>query len=322
MSRYILKRIFHMIPVMFGVSLIIFTLMFFIPGDPARQILGDKATEASISELRAELGLDKPFVVQYVNYIEGVLTGDFGISYTTKQPVSAELFARFPTTLLFAIISILVACIIGIPLGIISATRQYSFIDNISTTLTLLGMSIPSFWLGLMLMLLFSLHLGWFPATGFYGPKYWVLPSVTIGVTSAAFITRMTRSSMLEVIRQDYIRTARSKGQTEFKIITKHALKNAMIPVVTTIGLIFGASLGGQIITEQVFSIPGLGKLMIDAISQRNYPVVEGGVLLIAFSFTVINLLVDLIYAYIDPRIKSQFVIEKKKKESTALKGM
>jgi len=311
-----------MIPVLIGVSLIIFTLMFYIPGDPARQILGDRASEESVQQLRAELGLDKPFVIQYVNYMKGALTGDFGISYTTKQPVSAELFARFPTTLLFAIISILVACIIGIPLGIVSATRQYSFIDNLSTTLTLLGMSIPTFWLGLMLMLTFSLNLGWFPATGFYGPKYWVLPSLTIGVTSAAFITRMTRSSMLEVIRQDYIRTARSKGQTEWKIITRHALKNAMIPVVTTIGIIFGSSLGGQIITEQVFSIPGLGKLMLDAIGNRNYPIVRGGVLLIALAFAIINLLVDLLYAYLDPRIKSQFAAGKKRKnkEKIALK--
>ncbi len=274
--------------------------------------------------MREELGLDDPFVVRYVSYIAGVLHGDFGTSYTTKEPVIHELFARYPTTVLFAVLTVLIASLIGIPLGIISATKQYSWVDSLSTSFAMLGVSIPTFWLGLMLMLLFSVKLEWLPATGFYGPIYWILPAITVGLPASAGIIRMTRSSMLEVVRLDYIRTARAKGQTERKIIYGHALENAMIPVITVVGITFGQSLGGQIVTEQVFAVPGLGKLMVEAINARNYPVVEGGVLLIAFAYCVINLLVDIIYAYLDPRIKSQYsssVKKRMKKEAAAHEG-
>lgn len=314
MLRYIGKRLLQMIPVLLGVSFIIFTLMEITPGDPTRQILGQEATEEAVEELREELGLNDPFLVRYVNYILGVVQGDFGTSYTTKEPVFNELMARYPTTVLFAILTVLIASAIGIPLGIISATRQYSWVDNFSTAFAMLGVSIPTFWLGLMLMLLFSVKLNWLPATGFYGPIYWILPAITVGLPASAGIIRMTRSSMLEVIRQDYIRTARAKGQTERKIIYGHALENAMIPVITVVGITFGQSLGGQIVTEQVFAVPGLGKLMVEAINARNYPVVEGGVLLIAFAYCIINLLVDIIYAYLDPRIKSQYSNSVKKR--------
>lgn len=307
-----------MIPVLIGVSFIIFALMNLTPGDPARQILGEGATEEAVTALRTELGLDDPFLVRYVKYMAGVVRGNFGISYTTKEPVTRELFSRYPTTVLFAVLCVLIASAIGIPLGIISATKQYTWVDNFAMVFAMLGVSIPTFWMGLMLVLVFSVQLGWLPATGFYGPVYWILPAITVGVPASAGIIRMTRSSMLEVVRQDYIRTARAKGQSEWNVITKHALWNALIPVVTVVGITFGQSLGGQIVTEQVFAIPGLGKLMVEAINSRNYPVVQGGVLLIAFAFCVINLLVDIIYAYIDPRIKSQYSTAKKKKQGAA----
>jgi len=324
MLRYTGKRLLQMVFVLLGVSFIIFCLMEISPGDPARQILGPDASEEAVLAMREELRLDDPFAVRYISYIAGVLHGDFGTSYTTKEPVIHELFARYPTTVLFAVLTVLIASLIGIPLGIISATKQYSWVDSLSTSFAMLGVSIPTFWLGLMLMLLFAVRLEWLPATGFYGPIYWILPAITVGLPASAGIIRMTRSSMLEVVRLDYIRTARAKGQTERKIIYGHALENAMIPVITVVGITFGQSLGGQIVTEQVFAVPGLGKLMVEAINARNYPVVEGGVLLIAFAYCVINLLVDIIYAYLDPRIKSQYsssVKKRMKKEAAAHEG-
>ena len=324
MLRYTGKRLLQMVFVLLGVSFIIFCLMEITPGDPARQILGPDASEEAVLAMREELRLDDPFAVRYISYIAGVLHGDFGTSYTTKEPVIHELFARYPTTVLFAVLTVLIASLIGIPLGIISATKQYSWVDSLSTSFAMLGVSIPTFWLGLMLMLLFSVKLEWLSATGFYGPIYWILPAITVGLPASAGIIRMTRSSMLEVVRLDYIRTARAKGQTERKIIYGHALENAMIPVITVVGITFGQSLGGQIVTEQVFAVPGLGKLMVEAINSRNYPVVEGGVLLIAFAYCVINLLVDIIYAYLDPRIKSQYsssVKKRMKKEAAAHEG-
>ena len=324
MLRYTGKRLLQMVFVLLGVSFIIFCLMEITPGDPARQILGPDASEEAVLAMREELRLDDPCAVRYISYIAGVLHGDFGTSYTTKEPVIHELFARYPTTVLFAVLTVLIASLIGIPLGIISATKQYSWVDSLSTSFAMLGVSIPTFWLGLMLMLLFSVKLEWLPATGFYGPIYWILPAITVGLPASAGIIRMTRSSMLEVVRLDYIRTARAKGQTERKIIYGHALENAMIPVITVVGITFGQSLGGQIVTEQVFAVPGLGKLMVEAINSRNYPVVEGGVLLIAFAYCVINLLVDIIYAYLDPRIKSQYsssVKKRMKKEAAAHEG-
>ena len=324
MLRYTGKRLLQMVFVLLGVSFIIFCLMEITPGDPARQILGPDASEEAVVAMREELRLDDPFAVRYISYIAGVLHGDFGTSYTTKEPVIHELFARYPTTVLFAVLTVLIASLIGIPLGIISATKQYSWVDSLSTSFAMLGVSIPTFWLGLMLMLLFAVKLEWLPATGFYGPIYWILPAITVGLPASAGIIRMTRSSMLEVVRLDYIRTARAKGQTERKIIYGHALENAMIPVITVVGITFGQSLGGQIVTEQVFAVPGLGKLMVEAINSRNYPVVEGGVLLIAFAYCVINLLVDIIYAYLDPRIKSQYsssVKKRMKKEAAVHEG-
>lgn len=314
MGRYVLKRILMMIPVLLAVTFIIFTLLYITPGNPAEIMLGMDATEETIAQLEEELGLNDPFFVRYFNYVKAIVTKfDFGTSYTTKQSVSGELMERLPNTVILAALGIGLSALIGVTAGIISAVKQYSIIDNVATVLALTGVSMPTFWLGLMLMILFSLNLGWLPPSGFEGPAQWVLPVVTIGLCNAATIMRQTRSAMLEVIRQDYITTARAKGQSEFKIVMKHALRNAMIPVLTVLGLSFGALLGGAIMVESVFSIPGLGKLMLDSLNAKNYPMVQGGVLLIAFLFAIVNLLVDMLYAFVDPRIRSQYGGTKKK---------
>ncbi len=312
MHKFIIKRILMMFPVLLAVSFVIFTLLYFTPGNPAVTMLGESADPKDIAALEEELGLNDPFFVRYVKYVANAVTGDFGISYDSKQPVSEEIFARFPTTLLLAGLSILLAVGIGIPIGIISATKQYSLFDNVMMVVALLGVSMPNFWQGMILVLIFSLGLGWFPVSGFDTPLHWVLPVVTIGTSSAATITRMTRSSMLEVIRQDYVRTARAKGQKESVIIFRHQLKNALIPIITVIGLQFGFLLGGAVLTESIFSVPGLGRFMVDAIKKRDYPSVQGGVLVIAAIFTVVNLIVDILYAFIDPRIKATYKTAKK----------
>jgi len=303
-----------MIPVLVGVMVVVFTIMYITPGDPARMILGEGAPPEAVAEVREELGLNDPYLVQLFNYVKKVVFGfDLGNSYVSKKPVAQELLERFPTTIKLAILSVAISVILGVPLGIISATKQYSIFDKIATSIALLGVSMPTFWAGLMAVIVFSVTLGWLPASGSYGPEYWILPSVTLGFHSAARIMRMTRSSMLEVIRQDYIRTARAKGQKEWIVIVVHALKNAMIPVVTVIGMQFGGLLGGSILIESVFAIPGLGKFIIDSIKTRDNPVVQGGVLLLALSFSICNLLVDILYGYIDPRIKSQYKLPKRR---------
>ncbi len=307
MHRYIFRRLLLLIPVMLGVSFLVFTIMFFTPGDPAKILLGERAPEAEVQALRTQMGLDDPFFVQYGRFIFNALRGDLGRSLTTRRPAALELFARFPATMQLAAMGVLVAVLIGIPIGIVSATRQYSVFDGASMVLALIGVSMPNFWQGIMMVLLFSIVLRWFPSSGYGTFAHLIMPSLTIGTSSAATITRMTRSSMLEVVRQDYIRTARAKGLSERVVITRHALKNALIPIVTVIGLQFGYLLGGAVLTETIFSWPGVGRLMVDAIRQRDYPVVQGGVLMLALTFSVVNLLVDVLYAYIDPRIKAQY---------------
>lgn len=308
MHKYILRRLVMLIPVMLGVSFIVFTLMHFTPGDPARIMLGESAPVEDVQKLREEMGLDDPFLIQYGRYVKkAVFDQDIGRSYVTNRSVTNEIITRFPATLKLAAIGVLVAVAIGIPVGIISATRQYTLFDQVSMVLALLGVSMPNFWQGLMLILLFSVNLGWLPASGFTSLKHMILPAITLGTSSAATITRMTRSSMLEVVRQDYIRTARAKGQVESIVINRHALKNALIPIITVIGLQFGSLLGGAVLTESIYSIPGVGRLMVDSIKSRDFPVVQGGVLFIAITFSVINLLVDILYAFVDPRIKSQY---------------
>ncbi len=307
MHRYILRRLFLLIPVMFGVSLVVFTIMFFTPGDPAKLMLGERAPEAEVAALRAQMGLDDPFPVQFGRFIFNAARGDLGRSLVTRRPVFQELYARFPATLQLAAAGVLVAVVMGIPIGILSATRQYSAFDAASMGIALVGVSMPNFWQGMMMILLFSVSLGVFPSSGYGTLRHLIMPALTIGTSTAAIITRMTRSSMLEVVRQDYIRTARAKGLSERVVINRHALKNALIPIVTVIGLQFGYLLGGAVLTESIFSWPGVGRLMVDAIRQKDYPVVQGGVLLLALTFSVVNLGVDILYAYIDPRIKAQY---------------
>lgn len=321
MGRYILKRVLATIPVLLCVTFVIFTLMHFTDGDPARLILGDTASEAEVMAMRSEMGLDKPFLEQYFRYLAGLLRGDLGISYMTKMPVSSEIMNRLPVTARLAFLSCLFAICVGVPAGIISAVRQYSILDNILTVLALLGITMPNFWLALMLILFFSVSMGILPASGLYGPLYYIMPIISISAASVATITRMTRSSMLEVIRSDYIRTARAKGLSEREVIFRHALKNALIPILTIVGIQFASGLSGAVVNEQVFAIPGIGKMMIDAIKNRNYPLVEGGVLVIAVMCCLVNLAVDLMYAVADPRIKMQYTKAKRKETRDAKEG-
>ncbi len=311
MGRYILRRILVTIPVLLCVTFLIFTMMHFTDGDPARLILGDTATEEEVAALQREMGLDRPFFEQYVRYMWNLFHGDLGVSYMTKLPVSNEIMTRLPVTIRLALLSCIFAVVIGIPAGIISAVKQYTILDNIITVLALIGITMPNFWLALLLVLFFSVKLGVLPASGLYGPLYYIMPVISISAASLATITRMTRSSMLEVIRSDYIRTAKAKGLSERQVIIKHGLKNALIPIITIIGIQFAGGLSGAVVNEQVFAIPGLGKLMVDAIKNRNYPLVEGGVLVIALMCSIVNLAVDLMYAIADPRIKAQY--ERKK---------
>ena len=318
MSKYILKRLLQLIPVLIGVITIVFILNQLMPGDPARMLAGEGATEEAVERVRVEMGLDKPVIVQYINYLAGIVTrGDLGTSYKTGVPVLTEVLERLPTTMILAGISTLISVGIGVPLGIAAATWQNTLVDYAASGLSFIGVSMPNFWQGLMNILVFSVYLNWLPSSGFYGPRYWILPALTVGTSCMATITRTTRSSMLEVIRQDYIRTARAKGQTEYQTIVRHALGNALIPIVTSVGLEFGSLLGGAVLTESVFAIPGIGKYMVDAITNRNYPVIMGGVAILAFIFSICNLVIDVLYAYIDPRMKSQYSTKKRKAEVT-----
>ena len=284
-----------MIPILLGVTIIIFSMMYFTPGDPARMILGDEASEEAVQELREEFGLTGSYFERYWKYLTGLLRGDLGISYTTREPVTKEIGVRFPITLKITCLVCIFSVCVGIPAGIISATRQYSVLDNLVTVLAMLGIRMPNFWLALLLILYFSVHLGVLPPSGLYTWTSYILPVLSISAATLATITRMTRSSMLEVIRQDYIRTARAKGSSEKTVIIRHALKNALIPIITVVGFQFAVGIGGAVVNEQIFAIPGIGKMMVDAIKQRNYPLVQGGVLVIALSYSLLNLLIDLI---------------------------
>jgi peptide/nickel transport system permease protein len=309
MLKYIVKRLLMMIPVLLGVTIIVFSMLYITPGDPAMLILGEESTEQERDLLREEMGFNKGYFARLGDFFYNLfLKGDLGISYVNKKPAIGLILNRLPTTITLAVWSVALSVLMGLILGIISSIRPYTLMDNFAMLLALIGVSMPNFWQGLLLMLLFALKLGWLPATGFATWRHVILPAVTIGTSSAALIARMTRSSMLEVINADYINTARAKGQKEFLVIIRHALSNAMIPIITAVGLQFGAMLGGALLTETVFAIPGLGKLMVDSINGRDYPVVQGGVLIIAFMFSLVNLLVDILYAYIDPRVKSNYV--------------
>lgn len=304
MLKYISKRIIYLIPVLIGIVFLVFTIMYFSPGDPAKLILGDRAPEEQVAALRHELGLDLPYYQQLFNYIKNAIHGDFGNSYQLRMPVWDIIKLRFPLTLQLTTFTMLIAVLIGVPVGILSAVKQYSVIDAFSVIFALLMASIPAFWLGMLLMLLFSLNLGWLPSSGYEGVKWLILPSITLGFIICATIMRMTRSSMLEVVRQDFIRTARAKGATEKRVVFRHALKNAIIPVITVVGTAFGSSLGGAVVTETVFGLPGMGTQIITAIRQKDNPVVLASVIVIALAFSLVNLIVDILYTYVDPRIR------------------
>lgn len=307
MARYIVKRIIMMIPVLIGVSILLFVIQALTPGDPANIVLGQDATAEEKEVWREENGLNDPIIVQYGRYIGNILTkGDFGTSYRNGKPITGDLIQRWPTTLKIALMSLFVAALIGIPLGIISALKRGTVTDSVCRAFGILGTSIPNFWLALMLIVVFALNLKVLPVSGSYGPKYWVLPIGTLGIINAASIMRYTRSAVLDNVQQDFVRTARAKGQKESKVIMHHIMGNAMIPIVTCIGIYLVSNMAGTIVIEQIFSLPGLGTLMITAVTQRDYPVLRGCILLIAVSTCVINLMVDLVYAAIDPRIKAR----------------
>lgn len=311
MLQYILRKLLFSIPVIIGVSILVFLMIHLVPGDPARIAAGVKATDAQVEQTREMLGLNDPLHIQFINFAKGAIVGDFGKSIRTKRPISVELASRIPCTFQLAFLSLIIATTFGLLLGVISSAFRGTIIDNITMIGALFGLSMPSFWRGLMLILLFSFVLGWFPASGYAGPfwtwegfKHLILPAISLGTAYTGTLARLTRSNMLEVLGQDYIRTARSKGLKERVVFFKHALRNALISVVTVIGLSLGILLGGAMITETVFSLPGIGSLGVTAILARDYKLVQAIVMLMAIIFVIVNLVVDIIYSMLDPRIK------------------
>lgn len=313
MLKFVLKRLLMLIPTMLGITLVVLIFITITPGDPVRLMSGDLLTEEEMEELRVEMGLRDPFIVRYFHYIGDVLHGDFGVSYRTHRPVITEMLQRFPYTLLLVSVSMVLSLGIGIPLGIYAATHQYSWKDNAAIIGSLFCVSMPNFWFALMLIQLFAVKLRWVPPAGVEHWVGWILPSITMALAHTATIARQTRSNMLEVIRQDYITTARAKGQSEAKIKYRHALKNAVIPVIMIVGQTFGRALGGSMIFEVIFSIPGLGSYTISALQNRDYPVIQSSVLILSTLFALVLLLVDVVFALVDPRIRSQYAKKRHK---------
>lgn len=305
MIRYISQRLLSFVPVILGVTLLVFFMLHLVPGDPAAQMLGEMAvSQEAVDNLREQLGLNKPLYAQYGSFLISALKGELGVSILARRTVGEMVAGVLPSTLILTIAGMGVAIFIGGLFGILAAIFQGSWIDRISMTFAILGVSMPSFWLGLLLIFLFSLRLGWFPATGAGGIERLVLPAITLGVAGSAVISRMTRSSVLEIMRQDYIRTGRAKGLSEAKLVFKHILRNALIPILTIIGLEFGRLLSGTVVLEVVFARPGIGRLLVDAILKKDYQVVQGVVLVSACFYLLVNLLVDLSYSFADPRIR------------------
>ncbi|WP_017300927.1 ABC transporter permease [Nodosilinea nodulosa] len=332
MGRYILRRLLQLVPVLLGISLLVFAFLHLIPGDPAVTMLGDRATPDAVEKLRERMGLNEPLPLQYLTFLGNLLRFDLGTSIFTGVPISKEILQRWPATFELSVVAMAIALVIGIPAGVVAAVRKNSLVDNLAMGGSLLGVSMPVYWLGLLLVYLFAVNLQWLPPSGRIGINasfapitgfflldsliqgdfkalgdvlsHLILPALTLSTIPLAILARITRSAMLEVLSQDYIRTARSKGLKEFWVIGKHALKNAMLPVVTIIGLEFGTLLGGAILTETIFSWPGIGSWIYGGILQRDYPVVQGGVVFVAFVFVLVNLIVDLSYAFLDPRIQ------------------
>lgn len=308
MVKYTLRRLLLLIPVVLGVALLIFIIMSFTPGDPAVIILGENATMEQVAALHVKLGLDQPLLVRFFNYIKGiVLHFDFGTSYTNGRPVRDEILQRFGYTFKIAAFSMVFSLGIGVPLGIVAALNRNTWKDNLSMSVALIGISMPTFWFGLVLSIIFALKLRWLPPSGVGSIKNYIMPCLAVSMPGIAGLARQTRSSLLEVIRADYITTARAKGQTESVITFRHALRNALIPVITQAGAVFGLLMCGTLVAETVFTIPGLGTYMITAIKSRDYPAIQGAVILVSIAFSVVMLLVDLLYAAVDPRIRAQF---------------
>jgi ABC-type dipeptide/oligopeptide/nickel transport system permease component len=304
MARYVLRRILLGVPVLFLVVTVVFFAFRLIPGDAARILAGDEAPQERVEQIRRDLGLDKPAIVQYGTYLANLVRGDLGVSFSSRRPVATEIGSRFWNTFSLALSATALATVLGIAMGVVSALFRGSWPDHVVTLVALLGISVPVFWLGLLMMNLFAVELGWLPAAGYGTWRHFVMPTIALSVFSIAFITRMTRSSLLETLQQDYVRTARAKGVRERFVLLMHSLRNALLPVTIVVGLRFGYMVGGAVITEEVFAWPGMGRLLILSVAQRDIPLVQGLLLVFATSFVLVNLFVDVLYAFLDPRIR------------------
>ncbi|MDQ2666149.1 MAG: ABC transporter permease [Gemmatimonadota bacterium] len=303
MTAFIIRRLLLSIPTLFGVLVVAFLLLYVAPGDPVMAMVGERADEATIARLRAELRLDDPLPVQFGHYLGGIVKGDLGKSYITNRPIRKDILERFPKTLQLAGAAMLLATVLGVTLGVLSGRRPGSAIDRFGLAIAYLGISFPVYWVGLLLILLFAVTLHWLPPSGFGGIRYLALPALALGMRSIAFLARMTRSAMLDALGADYVRTARAKGLSEFVVVARHALRNAMIPIITVLGLDFGAYLTGSILTETIFSWPGLGRYVVNAIARRDLPAIQGSVLFLSAVFVLVNLITDIAYAKADPRV-------------------
>ena len=304
MSRYLLRRLLLTIPVLIGVATLVFALIHFIPGDPAQAMLGEGATPEDVAQLRVRLGLDRPLLVQYGSFLNGVVHGDLGVSLRNDQPVTKQILERMPATAELAFAAMAVAVLFALPLGIVAAVWRGTWIDHAAMTLSLVGISVPNFWLGPLMAIVFAVELGWLPVGGSGTLAHLVLPSITLGAALAAILARMTRASLLEELSEPYVRAARAKGVSRTRAVLHHAFRNSLIPIVTILGLQFGVVLTGAVITETIFAWPGIGRLLIQSISFRDYPTVQGCVLLIAITYVGVNLITDLTYGFLDPRIR------------------
>jgi len=302
--RFLIRRLLLTIPVLIGVATLVFSLIHLVPGDPVQAMLGESASPQDVAQLRTKLGLDRPLYEQYVTFAAGVVRGDLGVSLRTNQPVTTVIFERMPATMELAVSAMVVAIVFAIPLGIIAAVRKDTRIDHAATTLALVGISMPTFWLGPLLAIIFSVWLGWFPVSGRGTLANLVLPAITLGAPLAAILARMTRASVLEELRELYVLAARARGVSEARAVLAHAFRNSLIPIVTVIGLQFGAVLTGAVITETIFAWPGVGRLLVQSISARDYPAVQGCILLIALTYVSMNLFIDVLYGFLDPRIR------------------
>jgi peptide/nickel transport system permease protein/oligopeptide transport system permease protein len=303
-TRFLLSRLALLVPTLLGVLAVTFLLLYVAPGDPVQAMVGERADSATIAGLRAQLHLDDPLPVQFVRYVGGVVRGDLGTSYITRRPILNDLLHRFPATLQLAGAAMLFAAVTGISAGAYSAWRPGSWPDRLSTLGAYLGVSFPVYWVGLLLIMIFAVTLRWLPPSGARGPVYLILPALTLGMRSVAFLSRMTRAAMLEVLQSDFVRTARAKGLGELRVVLRHALRNALLPVVTVLGLDFGSYLTGSILTETIFSWPGVGRYVLTAIDKRDLPAIQGSILFLSLVFVLVNLLTDMVYARVDPRVE------------------